>query len=158
MRKIKKIEFWLLAIIVSYFLVIVFIYTNASINQNALWFWLIITVCLVIFAFIFGALLNGFSAHLTAADEYNKAWKQKQKQGSSDKPKSFDEVIIEPSTDIPVHIVVHEMKVLSLFIDTPVCAEYKGKKFRIIPTTDVDYTVYCFYNNIDSDSVKSKQP
>lgn len=119
-------------------------------------FWSMIAIALITFVVIFSALLKEFKKLLKKAEKRGEEIQKLRTDNYGNKPKTFREVIIEPSSDSDIFDLLKEMKLLSAFIKMPVCAEFNNKELRITPTTDIDKTVHCFRCNIDTDSVRSK--
>ena len=114
-------------------------------------FWTVIAFCVIVFVVIFSGLLKQFGKLLKKGEELKK--QQKLHNNSSNGPKTFHEVIIEPYSGSELSDVLREMKILSTFIKLPVRAVFNNKKLRITSTTNLDEVVSCYYNNVDTDSV-----
>lgn len=117
-------------------------------------FWSVIAICATIFIVIFSMLLKDFGKLLKKAEKHGEEVKKKQKLHNNSKPKTFYEVIIEPSSGSELPDVLKEMKILSSFIKLPVCAVFNNKKLCVTSATNLDEVVSCFYNDIDTDNVR----
>ena len=118
-------------------------------------FWTVIAFCVIVFVVIFSGLLKKFGELLKKAEKHGEELKKQQKlyNNSSNGPKTFHEVIIEPYSGSELSDVLREMKILSTFIKLPVRAIFNNKKLRITSTTNLDEVVSCYYNDVDTDSV-----
>ena len=66
----------------------------------------------------------------------------------------FNKIIIEPYVMSHISEILKEMKTLSENIGMPVYAKFNSKQLMITPTTDINKSLYCYYNDIESDNVK----
>ncbi len=123
-------------------------------ETNEIIFWSVITIAAVVCIVIFCTRLKDFNNVLKDAKEYGDELKKKLKPHNG-KPKTFYEVIIEPSSGSDISDVLKEMKILSTFIKLPVRAVFNNKKLCITSATNLDEVISCYYNNIDTDNVYS---
>ena len=88
------------------------------------------------------------------AEKYGEEVRKKTKAlNNGSKPKTFYEVIIEPSSGSDLSDVLKEMKILSTFIKLPMRAVFNNKKLPITSTTNLDVVASCYYKNIDIKNV-----
>ncbi|MBE6443632.1 MAG: hypothetical protein E7020_03070 [Alphaproteobacteria bacterium] len=117
-------------------------------------FWSVIAICAIVFIVIFSILLKEFRKLLKRAEKYGEEVRKKTKAlNNGSKPKTFYEVIIEPSSGSDLSDVLKEMKILSTFIKLPMRAVFNNKKLPITSTTNLDVVASCYYKNIDIKNV-----
>ena len=117
-------------------------------------FWSVIAIYAIVFIVIFSILLKEFRKLLKRAEKYGEEVRKKIKAlNNGSKPKTFYEVIIEPSSGSDLSDVLKEMKILSTFIKLPMRAVFNNKKLPITSTTNLDVVASCYYKNIDIKNV-----
>ena len=123
-------------------------------------FWSIIAICTIVFIVIFSGLLKSFNKLLKKAEKHGEEVRKRQEllNNSTSNPRTFYEVIIEPSCGSDLSDVLKEMKILSTFIKLPVCAVFNNRKLYITAETDLDEVVRCYHRCINTINVKVMKP